>query len=340
MRVLFIGGTGLISTACSAAAVAAGHDLWLLNRGKSKLPLAVPPDHVIRADANDTTDLRSALRGQWDVVVQWVGYLPSHVEQDLVTFSGVGQYIFISSASAYEKPPSRWLVTERTPRVNPYWEYSRNKIRCEEILFEARAKSGFPVTVVRPSLTYGPSQIPVVIGSWDKPFTIVERMRRGARIIVPGDGTSIWTLTHNSDFAKGLLGLFGQSRALGEDFHITSDESLSWDQIYRSVGAAAGVEPDLLHVPSEGIIAACPEEMGNLWGDKAYSTVFDNSKLTSIVPGFKATVPFADGIKETVAWFDEDPSRQGIDDEANNRWDRLAEVYVGALRQASESARS
>jgi nucleoside-diphosphate-sugar epimerase len=291
---------------------------------------------LIRADATDPQQLRGALQGrEWDVVVQWVGYLPSHVREDLSTFAGVGQYIFISSASAYEKPPSHWLITEEMPLVNPYWQYSRDKIACETLLFEAWGETRFPVTVIRPSLTYGPSQIPVVIGSWDKPFTIIDRMRRGARIIVPGDGTSLWTITHNSDFAQGLLGLFGQVAAIGEDFHITSDESLTWNQIYALVGAAAGTEPKVLHIPSDGIIASDPEELGNLWGDKAYSTVFDNSKLRKLVPDFRARVPFAAGIKQTVAWFDEDPARQEIDDEANRRWDRLADVYGEALRRAA-----
>jgi nucleoside-diphosphate-sugar epimerase len=191
------------------------------------------------------------------------------------------------------------------------------------------------VTIVRPSLTYGVSQIPVIIGSWAKPFTIVERMRRGAQILVPGDGTAIWTLTHNSDFAKGLIGLFGRSEAIGEDFHITSDEALSWNQIYMLLGAAAGVEPDLLHVPTDAFVAADPGMLGTLWGDKSNSTVVDNSKLRSVVPGFAATTPFADGIRETVAWFDADPDRQAIDHDADALWDRLAVIYTDALRRAA-----
>ena len=212
-----------------------------------------------------------------------------------------------------------------------------DKIACEETLRRAHAAAGFPATIVRPSLTYGPSQIPVVIGSWQKPFTIVDRMRRGAKIIVPGDGTSLWTLTHNSDFAKGLLGLFGHPDAIGEDFHITSEESLTWNQIYVLVGMAAGAEPRLLHVPSDGIIAADPEEEGSLWGDKSYSTVFDNTKLRRLVPDYMATVPFSAGIRETVAWFDADSSRQDIDHAANDSWDRLVRVYEDALLRAAAS---
>jgi nucleoside-diphosphate-sugar epimerase len=336
MRVLFIGGTGLISTACSDAAVMAGHELWLLNRGRSRLRTVVPPERVLTADAADEHQVMAAVEGRdFDVVVQWVAYEPAQVEQDMRVFRHVGQYMFISSASVYEKPPSSWMITESTPTVNPYWQYSRDKIACEEALRRAYGEMGFPITIVRPSLTYGPSQIPVAIGSWQKPYTIIDRMRRGAKIIVPGDGTSIWTLTHNSDFATGLIGLFGQQNAIGQDFHITSEESLTWNQIYALVGEAAGAEPRLLHVPSDGIIALDPSQEGNLWGDKANSTVFDNSKLRTIVPDYKATVPFAVGIRETVSWFDEDPSRQEIDDTANESWDRLARIYEEALRRAA-----
>ncbi len=332
MRVLFIGGTGLISSACSAAAVAAGHDLWLLNRGRSRLEVPVPPERTIVADARNEAEVRVAVGPrQWDVVVQWTAYVPSQVEQDLRVFSGARQYVFISTAATYEKPPSHWLITEATPQSNPYWDYGRQKIACEELLVEAGKRSGFPYTIVRPSLTYGPSQVPVVIGSWDKPYTIIDRVRRGAPIIVPGDGTSLWTITHNSDFAKGLLGLLGNPAAIAEAFHITSDEALTWNQIYSLVGAAAGAEPNVLHVPSDAIVAADPELLGTLFGDKIYSTVFDNSKLRSVVPGYRATVPFATGIAETVAWFDADPARQEIDAAANLVWDRLASVYQEAL---------
>jgi len=335
MRVLFVGGTGLISSACSDAAVRAGHELWLVNRGQSKLAPAVSADRIIIADATNATELRAALKGMaWDVIVQWIGFLPQHVADDLETFADAGQYVFISSASVYEKPPSSWLITERTPTINPLWEYSQQKIACENVLRRAHAESGFPMTIVRPSHTYGLSQIPVCVGSWERPFTIVDRMRRGAKILVPGDGTSIWTLTHNSDFAKGLLGLFGQAAAIGEDFHITSDEALSWNRIYALVGAAAGVQPDLFHVPTDALVAAEPASLGSLWGDKSNSTVFDNSKLRSVVPEFVATTPFADGIRETVAWFDADPARQAIDEEANLLWDRLAAIYGDALQQA------
>lgn len=338
MRVLFVGGTGLISTACASAVLAAGHDLWLLNRGRSRLPTVVAPERVLIADATDEGQVRAALAGRrFDVVVQWVGYRPSHVAQDVRTFASSKQYVYISSTSVYQKPPLHWLLTEATPLANPYWGYARDKIASEELLRTAHVERGFPLTIVRPSLTYGLSQIPVVVGSWARPYTIVDRMRRGAPIIVPGDGTSLWTLTHNSDFAQGLLGLFGHPEAIGEDFHITSDEVLTWNQIYLLVGAAAGVEPRILHVPTEAIVASNPEDVGTLWGDKAYSTVFDNSKVRRLVPDYQATVPFADGIRETVAWFDADVTRQGVDDTANDRWDRLARLYQEALARAAQS---
>jgi nucleoside-diphosphate-sugar epimerase len=336
MRVLFIGGTGLISSACATATDEAGHELWLLNRGHSSLPTEVPHDRVLTADATNAAQVREALRGhEFDVVVQWVGFAPEHVVNDVETFAQAGQYVYISSASAYEKPPAHWLVTESTPLANRYWEYSRQKIASEQVLRDAHARSGFPATIVRPSLTYGDSQIPMIVNSWALPFTIVERMRRGAKIIVPGDGTSIWTLTHNSDFAKGLIGLFGQPGAIGEDFHITSDEALDWNQIYSLLGAAASVEPDVLHVPSDAIVAADPGLTGSLLGDKIYSTVFDNSKLRRVVPDFQATVPFSEGIRQTVAWFDADPARQGIDHSANALWDRIVAVYTEALRRVA-----
>lgn len=336
MRILFVGGTGLISSASSAAAVEAGHELWLLNRGRSKLPTVVGPERHLLADAVDEDQVRQAVAGrEFDVVVQWVGYRPSQVEQDIRVFAGTGQYVFISSASVYEKPPSHWMITESTPRVNPYWQYSRDKIACEEVLSYAFRKAAFPATIVRPSLTYGLSQVPVAVGSWQKPFTIIDRMRRGAKIIVPGDGTSIWTLTHNTDFAKGLLGLCGHADAIGEDFHITSDESLTWNQIYELVGRAAGAEPDIVHIPSDALVASDPEQEGNLWGDKVHSAVFDNSKLRRLVPDFEATVPFSIGIRETVDWFDDDPSRQEIDQAANEHWDGLVRVYEGALARAA-----
>ena len=332
MRALFIGGTGTISSACSRAAIDAGHELWHLNRGTSLLP-APPAAHSIRADIRHEGEVRAAIGDLgWDVVVQWLGFTPDHVRQDLEVFSGrTSQYIFISSASVYQKPPVNWLITEATPLDNPFWQYARDKIACERLL---QAQTALPWTIVRPSHTYGPSQIPIAIGSWAHPFTVIDRMRRGAPMLVPGDGTSIWTVTHNSDFARGFVGLLGHADALGQAFHITSDEALAWDRIYELIGLAAGVAPHLLHVPTDAFAGGAEDEWASLWGDKSHCAVFDNTKIRKLVPGFQARVPFAQGIRETVAWMDADPARQGVDHHANARWDRLVAIYAGALQQA------
>jgi nucleoside-diphosphate-sugar epimerase len=337
MNILCVGGTGLISSAVVLEAVAEGHDVWVLHRGRSTLESPAGPHRTLIADGSNETQVRQAMRDlHFDAVIQWTAFVPAQVELDLRLYADVAQYVFISSASVYQKPPAHWLITESTPAENPYWQYARDKIACEEVLGRAHATTGFAATIVRPSLTYGDSQIPVAIGSWARPFTIIERMRRAAPILVPGDGTSLWTLTHNSDFARGLVGLLGRREAIGETFHITSDEALTWNQIYRHVGAAAGVEPSLLHVPSDALVAAAPELEGTLWGDKVNSSVFDNTKLRRLVPDFHARVPFAQGIRDTVKWFDADASRRMIDEDANRLWDRLAAIYLDALAQAAQ----
>ena len=329
MRILYLGGSGLISSACSENAIAAGHELTVLNRGATqKVPL---PAGVVqlRGDVRNAESIRQAIAGHsFDVVVDWLAFVPDDVERALSVFGGVGQYVFISSASAYEKPPTDWLVTEETPLSNPHWQYSRDKIACEQVLAE---RSDVRWTVVRPSLTYGPSQVPLVVNSWDKPYTVVDRMRRSQKVIVPGDGTALWTMTHNSDFAAGFVPLLGNDRAIGEAFHITSDEALTWNQYYQAVAEAAGAEIDIVHVPTDALIAANPDDKGSLWGDKVHSTIFDNSKLRELVPDFEAQVPFAEGIRETIEWFDADDSRRAVDTELSARWDRIIDVYERAL---------
>ncbi|NLT54759.1 MAG: NAD-dependent epimerase/dehydratase family protein [Actinomycetales bacterium] len=333
MRVLHVGGTGLLSSACADAGIRAGHEVWLLNRGRTRNVPVPDGVHRLVADARSPAAVAAAVTGTtFDVVVQWIGFTPDQVRADLDLFAGVGQYVFVSSASVYRKPPAHYLVRESsTPLENPFWQYARDKIACELLLSEAHRRTGFPVTVVRPSLTYGPSQIPVCVGSWERPWTIVDRMRRGAEVIVPGDGTSLWTVTHADDLATGLVGLLGNPRAIGEAVHITSDEVLTWNDIYREVGRAAGVEPRLLHVPTDALVAADPELEGTLLGDKVHSTVFDNSRLRDLVPGFTATVPFTEGIRSTIAWFEADVTRRLVDREADALWDRIAEVYTTAL---------
>ncbi|MFO7958379.1 MAG: SDR family oxidoreductase [Candidatus Brocadiia bacterium] len=333
MKVLFIGGTGLISTACTRLAVERGIDMYLLNRGRSRTDQVPDEATVLTADARDRDGVASAIEGhQFDVVVDWIAFTPDHVEQDIELFAGmVRQYIFISSASAYQKPPSDYLVTESTPLANPHWEYSRQKAACEERLLAEYRESGFPYTVVRPSLTYGPSMIPLCVGAWNKPWTIVDRMRRGEKIIVPGDGTSLWQTTWNGDFAVGLVGLLGNQRAVGHAFHITTDEVLTWNQLYQEVARAAGADPEFVHVPTDLICAYQPHEEGNLWGDKSWSIVLDNSKIKRFVPDFVCTTTFAQGIRRSIAWFEADPDRQEIDHEANEAWDRIIAAYEGAF---------
>jgi len=341
MRVLFIGGTGIISTACTQLAAERGIDLTLLTRGRHA---AGPPAGVktITADIDDAASAAQALKGaSFDVVVDWIAFVPAHIERDLALFRGrTRQYIFISSASAYQKPASHYLITESTPLANPYWEYSRNKIACEERLMRAYREEAFPITIVRPSHTYGETQIALAINSWAKSYTVVDRMRRGKKVIVPGDGSSLWVITHNTDFAKGLVGLLGLEQAIGHAFHITTDEVMTWNQFYRATGAAAGAEPQLIHMPSDFIGACLPEALGGLIGDKAVSVVFDNSKIKRFVPGYCATIPFGQGIRRTIEWFDADPARQQIDSEANAKWDKLIEAYEHGAREALQQFQS
>jgi nucleoside-diphosphate-sugar epimerase len=331
MRALFIGGTGIISTASTRLAAARGIDLTLLTRGQhaTDLPSSI---RTVTADIEDAAATARALGdAQFDAVVDWIAFTPAHVERDLALFRGrTAQYIFISSASAYQKPVSHYLITESTPLANPYWQYSRDKIACEDFLVKAYREEGFPITIVRPSLTYGDTQIPLVMNSWPQSYTAVDRMRRGKKVIVPGDGTSLWVITHNSDFAKGLVGLLGHRQAIGHAFHITSEEAMGWDQYYNLTAEALGVEAKLVHMPSDFIGACYPDKLGGLLGDKSVSVVFDNSKIKRFVPEYCATTPFREGIRRTIAWFDADPARQVIDREVNERLDRLIVAWERA----------
>lgn len=336
MKVLFIGGTGIISSASTRHAVAQGIDLFLLNRGRrSETPAGATS---LIADINDVEATARALAGhQFDVVVNWIAYKPADIERDLKLFrDNTRQYVFISSASAYQKPGSYYLITEDTPLANPFWDYSRDKIACEERLMRAYREDGFPCTIVRPSLTYSQTQIPLAVNSWQRSYTAVARMRQGKPVIVPGDGTSLWSVTHNTDFARGFVGLLGHQQAIGHAFHITSHETLTWNQIYAAVAAAAGVEAQVVHIASDFIAACLPDMTGTLIGDKAVSVVFDNTKIKRFVPDYCATTPFARGIRQTIAWFDADPSRQQIDVEADKRWDRLISAYQRGLQSAMQ----
>ena len=335
MKVLFIGGTGLISSACTQLAVERGVDLFLLNRGShpdrgfGAMPLV--------ADLRDEVAVERALAGhRFDAVVDWIAFTPDDIERDLRLFRArADQFVFISSASAYRKPLVDWLIREDSPLANPFWDYARSKIACEERLMRAFRDDGFPVTIVRPSLTYGDTQVPLAVNSWARPYTAIARMRQGKPLIVPGDGTSLWTITHNSDFAEAFVGLLGRPQAIGQAFNIMSDEVLTWDEIYRQVAAAAGAEARIVHIASDFIAECLPEMRGTLLGDKAVSAVFDTTKIKRFVPDFRATTPFAEGIRRTLAWFDADPSRQLVDAEMDDRWGRLLAAYERGLAEAA-----
>jgi nucleoside-diphosphate-sugar epimerase len=334
MKVLFIGGTGVISSACAALAVARGVDLYFLNRGQTerRVPEGV---HLLRGDIRDMGSAEAALAGQtFDAVVDWIAFTPTHIETDLRLFGGrTGQYIFISSASVYQKPAASLPITESTPLHNPYWDYSRAKIACEERLMQAYREQGFPVTIVRPSHTYDRTKLPVY-----GYYTAIDRMRRGKPAIVLGDGSSLWVLTHHTDFAKGFVGLLGHSAALGQAFHITSDEVLTWNQIFTLLAHAAGVEPRLIHLPSEIIAAFDPERGPGLVGDKGHSVIFDNTKIKRAVPDFMATIPFSRGAREIMAWYDGDPERRVVDQKLDRLMDAMAEAHADLLARSRACA--
>jgi len=311
LKILFIGGTGIISSACVPRALHQGHAVTVLNRGGTTIRPLPAGVETITADVRDTDAVRAALGvREFDVVVDFVAYTADQAQSDVDLFAGrTGQYVFISSASAYQKPPRRVPVTESTPLHNPFWRYSRDKIECEELLMRAYRDAAFPVTIVRPSHTYDRASLPLD-GGW----TQIDRMRRGLPVVVHGDGTSLWTLTHHVDFAKAFVGLLGNSRTLGEAYTITGDDVLTWNQIFTILGHAAGTEPTLVHVPSDMIFEADPDWGVSLIGDKSHSMIFDNSKVRSAVPDYVASIPFEQGAREMIAWRDEDPARRVVDE--------------------------
>jgi nucleoside-diphosphate-sugar epimerase len=326
MKVLFIGGTGIISSACSELALRQGIDLYLLNRGRSSRPIP-PGEKIIQADIRQPDSVTTALGDlTFDSVVEWVAYTPDQVQNDVELFrQRTHQYIFISSASAYQTPPGFLPVQESTPLHNPFWQYSRDKAACEALLEQVGRQEGFPFTIVRPSHTYDRTLLPFHGG-----YTSVARMRLGKAVVVHGDGTSLWTLTHHRDFAVGLVGLLGNPHTLGHSIHITSDEWLSWNQIYETIAQAAGVTPQLVHVPSELIAAYDPAWGASLLGDKAHSMIFDNSKIRRLVPQFRPAIPFWQGAQEIMAWYNADVSRQVVDP----RVDEVQDQLVAAMKRA------
>lgn len=326
MRVLFIGGTGNISGACTDEALRKGFEVFHLNRG-TRPEKEKPGVTVLKADIHDSEAVRSALAGRrFDSVVQFLAFRPEQVEADMELFGGIAdQYVLISSASAYKKPSLTPVITEETPLENPFWEYARLKIACEKTLTENAASRSFPYTIVRPSHTYDDGWIPGFFKS--ACYGLAARMIDGKEVIVPGDGQSLWTLTHSSDFAVGLVGLLGNKAALGEAFHITSDEHLTWEAIHRVIGQALGVIPRFARVPSEFIAKVNPEKGAGLLGDKAVSVLFDNSKIRRFVPDFCPKLRFAEGIARSLAWYDARPELKVADatldadvDEILARW--------------------
>lgn len=325
MKVLFIGGTGNISTSVSRLCVEKGIELFLLNRGTTGVK--IKGAKTLKGDVSNRRELERILKGhKWDSIVNWIAFTTADVERDIELFRGrTGQYVFISSASAYQKPPAYPVITESTPLYNPHWEYSRNKIACEERLNHAYRDEDFPVTIVRPSFTYD-TVIPLAIGGWNE-YTAVDRMKKGKKIIVHGDGTSLWTITHSEDFAKGFVGLLGHQQAIGQPFTITSDEVLTWDQIYKTVAEAAGAEANIVHIATDFLVRFDESFRGSLLGDKSHCAIFDNSKIKSFVPGYQATIPLKEGVRKTLAWFDANPKRRVILESTNKMMNEIIEAY-------------
>lgn len=322
-RVLIIGGNGIISGSVTRLALERGMAVTLLNRGTSTTRHAIAGVESLIGDAGDAASLRAAVGDrEFDVVANFRAFTPDQVSADIELFSGrTGQYVFISSASAYQKPIAHLPIVESTPLRNPFWEYSRNKIACEDLLVSAYRASGFPMTIVRPSHTYDPTLVPLD-GGW----TALDRLRRGAPIVLHGDGTSLWTLTNSRDFAGAFVGLLGNPHAIGCAVQITSDESLTWNAIAELLANAMGVAPRIVHVASETLARYVPYGDG-LLGDKAHSVVFDNSRVKSLVPGWQAVIPFSDGAREIVDWYLADPARQQVDGELDAAYDRLVERF-------------
>ena len=324
LRVLFIGGTGVISSACSRLAVDSGIELFALNRGTSTTRALPPQVRRIQADIREPRSVRERIKDlDFDSVVDWVAFTPDHIRTDIDLFGGrTGQYVFISSASAYQTPPARQPVTESTPLRNPFWRYSRDKIACEDLLVAAYREQAFPATIVRPSHTYDPTLVP-----FDGGWTVLGRMLAGKPVIVHGDGTSLWTMTHHEDFARAFVPLLGHPRTLGEAFHITSDDVLTWNQIARTLAAGLGMPARIVHVPSDAIAAADPEWGAGLLGDKAHSMIFDNTKIRRLVPDWRAVIPFERGAREIADWYLSDQARQVTDQALDAVMDKLAATW-------------
>lgn len=322
MKILFIGGTGVISSSCSELCIEKGFDLFLLNRGRS---FRTPPQkaELIQADISDVRSFESALNNHsFDVVVDWIAFNENDVKRDYELFRNrTKQYVFISSASAYQKPPQKLPITEDVPLINPFWKYSQAKIDCENYLMKRYNENGFPITICRPSHTYDKTKPALKAG-----YLPFHRMKTGKKIIIHGDGKTLWTLTHTKDFAKGFIGLLGNQGTIGQAYHITSNETVTWNQIAEIFSRKAGYEPNLIHIPIDFISKYDYEWGAELYGDKAYDTYFDNTKIRNIVPDFKATIPFEEGAGEIAEWY-KDTSNQFLNAELDNKMDLIIREF-------------
>jgi len=324
MKVLFIGGSGNISSACTRQALLEGHTVYHFNRGISSDYLFNEEVITITGDVTHPSDRFNLEKyAPFDVVVNFICFAPNQIQEDIEFFyKKTSQYIFISSATVYKKPPDHYLITEDCPLSNPYWTYAQNKIACETLL---TSRPNFPYTIVRPSYTYGKTWIPVAFTA--REYNPVHRIRNGLPIISHGDGESLWVMTHTSDFARAFISLFGRKEALNNHFHITSDEVHTWDQIYKIIGKVIGIEPDLIHIPSDFIHSIAADWGAALLGDKARSVVFDNSKIRSIVPGWKAEITFEEGIRGSISWFEENPERMKPDTAIENKMNLIIKKF-------------
>lgn len=349
MRILVVGGTGLISSAFAQECAARGDELTLITRGRSERHAAPPGAKSIHVDATDATALRSALRGsrlrgeRWDAVVQFVAFTPEHVRDDVETFAPLtDRYVLIATAAGYATFDHFHALTEDTRLSNRFWDYAQKKIACEEALTGLAPEAGLEFTIVRPAHTYGDTKIPAYTGNSKHPWTIVDRMRRGADIIIPGDGTALWTITHASDVASGIRGLVQTPLAKGQAVHVTSDEALTWTGLYAAIARAAGLTADqfaqqAVYVPSDALVAAAPQQLGSIRGDKMHCAVYDTSLIKRLVPGWEATVPFANGVAHAIAALESHPDWRTVDDEANAMFDQLGSIYREALRASQRT---
>lgn len=332
MKALFIGGTGTISTSITRLCVQQGWELYLLNRGNR--PDAVPEGaKVIVGDVSNVQDVRTKLEGMhFDVVADFIAYAKADVQRDVELFrEKTNQYIFISSASGYQKPLSSLPITESTPMANPYWKYSQDKILCEDALMKEYRESGFPITIVRPSHTYALRSIPVALHGKNGSFSVVERIRTGRKVIVPGDGLTHWTLTHADDFAKAFSALMGNVHAIGETYHITGDECLTWNQIYEVIGQALGVKPKITHIASDVLASLCLDYRGSLLGDKSNNAIFDNKKIKRAVPGFCSTIRFDQGVRQALEYIYSHPDAMRADPDFDDWCDAVIEQYESVV---------